>query len=52
MVQLVVNGTKVETQADPGMPLLWFLRDTCRTRCSLLPTRSSSNRVLFLLHRS
>ena len=29
MVQLVVNGTKVETQADPGMPLLWFLRDTC-----------------------
>jgi isoquinoline 1-oxidoreductase subunit alpha len=27
MVQLVVNGTKVETQADPGMPLLWFLRD-------------------------
>ena len=30
MVQLVVNGTKVETQADPGMPLLWFLRDTCR----------------------
>jgi len=21
MVQLVVNGTKVETQADPGMPL-------------------------------
>jgi hypothetical protein len=26
MVQLVVNGTKVETQADPGMPLLWFLR--------------------------
>ena len=25
MVQLVVNGTKVETQADPGMPLLWFL---------------------------
>ena len=39
MVQLVVNGTKVETQADPGMPLLWFLRDTCRTRCSLLLTR-------------
>ena len=27
MVQLVVNGTKVETQADPGTPLLWFLRD-------------------------
>jgi isoquinoline 1-oxidoreductase subunit alpha len=27
MVKLVVNSTKVETQADPGMPLLWFLRD-------------------------
>ena len=25
MVQLVVNGTKVETQADPGMPPVWFL---------------------------
>ena len=30
MVQLVVNGTKVETQADPGMPPVWFLRDQCR----------------------
>ena len=27
MVQLIINGTKVETQADGNMPLLWFLRD-------------------------
>jgi isoquinoline 1-oxidoreductase alpha subunit len=27
MVQLVVNGEKIDVQADPDMPLLWFLRD-------------------------
>ncbi len=27
MVQFVVNGRQVETQADAAMPLLWFLRD-------------------------
>jgi isoquinoline 1-oxidoreductase alpha subunit len=27
MVQFVVNGTRVDTEADAGMPLLWFLRD-------------------------
>ncbi len=27
MVQIVINGEKVEAQADPAMPLLWFLRD-------------------------
>jgi isoquinoline 1-oxidoreductase alpha subunit len=26
-MQFVVNGKQVETEADPGMPLLWFLRD-------------------------
>jgi len=27
MVQFVVNGRQVETDADAAMPLLWFLRD-------------------------
>lgn len=27
MVQLVVNGKQIEADADPAMPLLWFLRD-------------------------
>jgi isoquinoline 1-oxidoreductase alpha subunit len=27
MVQLVLNGEKREVGADPGMPLLWVLRD-------------------------
>jgi isoquinoline 1-oxidoreductase subunit alpha len=27
MVQLVLNGEKREVDADPGMPLLWVLRD-------------------------
>ncbi len=27
MVQLVVNGKQIEAEADPAMPLLWFLRD-------------------------
>jgi isoquinoline 1-oxidoreductase subunit alpha len=27
MIQLVVNGAKMDIQADPDMPLLWFLRD-------------------------
>jgi isoquinoline 1-oxidoreductase alpha subunit len=27
MVQLVLNGEKREVAADPGMPLLWVLRD-------------------------
>ena len=30
MVQLVVNGTKVETQADPGMPLAWISTEANR----------------------
>ncbi len=27
MVQLVLNGEKREVEADPGMPLLWAVRD-------------------------
>ena len=26
-MQLQINGTAVEAQADPNMPLLWVLRD-------------------------
>jgi isoquinoline 1-oxidoreductase subunit alpha len=26
-MQIIVNGKQVETEADSGMPLLWFLRD-------------------------
>ena len=26
-MQFVINGTQVKTDADAGMPLLWFLRD-------------------------
>jgi isoquinoline 1-oxidoreductase alpha subunit len=26
-VQLLINGRRIDTTADPGMPLLWFLRD-------------------------
>jgi isoquinoline 1-oxidoreductase alpha subunit len=28
MIELTVNGEKHELDADPGMPLLWALRDT------------------------
>jgi isoquinoline 1-oxidoreductase subunit alpha len=27
MITLTVNGTAVEYDGDPSMPLLWFLRD-------------------------
>ncbi len=27
MVRLTINGTPIETDADPEMPLLWLLRD-------------------------
>jgi len=27
MIKLTVNGTEVEYDGDPNMPLLWFLRD-------------------------
>jgi isoquinoline 1-oxidoreductase subunit alpha len=26
-MQFVINGRQIETDADPAMPLLWFLRD-------------------------
>ena len=26
-MQFVINGMQVKTDADAGMPLLWFLRD-------------------------
>ena len=38
MIKLTINGSAVEFDGDPSMPLLWFLRDE---RCYLIPGDSA-----------